>query len=109
MSSSSLSSSSSCLIKCQRIQYPDLRDSTSLRSIPSVERILSSRTFAPLAEEFGRARLKEAVVEHLDSLRLAREPFDEASAVARVRWSLPVSPASTLRRARKRICLSAHR
>ena len=36
-----------------------------------MERILSSRTFAPLAEEFGRARLKEAVVEHLDSLRLA--------------------------------------
>jgi len=63
-----------------------------------VERILSSRTFAPLAEEFGRARLKEAVVEHLDSLRLAREPFDEASAVARVRSSLQGSTASTLRR-----------
>src|SRR2546428_13211459 len=83
MSSSSLSSSSSCLIKCQRIQYADLRDSTSLRSIPSVERILSSGAFRPLVGEFGRARLKEAVVEHLDSLRLAREAFDEASAVGR--------------------------
>src|SRR5581483_2993762 len=98
MSSSSLSSSSSCLITFQRIQYPLLRDSTSLRNIPSVERILSSAPFVPLVAEFGRERVKEAVVAHLGGLRAAREPFDDLTAVTSVRAALASATASTLRR-----------
>src|ERR671936_263503 len=95
MSSSSLSSSSSCLITWQRIQYAFLRDSTSsLRSIPSVERILSAAAFSGLIDDFGRARVKEAVVAHLDGLRSAREAFDERVAVESVRAALAGATAS---------------
>src|SRR5437879_4812002 len=98
MSSSSLSSSSSCLITSQRIQYAHLRDSTSLRAIPSVERILSSEAFSSLVAEFGRSRVKEAVVAHLERLRQTREPFDDVTAVTAARASLESATASTLRR-----------
>lgn len=71
---------------------------SSLRSIPSVERILSAAAFAPLASEFGRARLKEAVTEHLADLRHRRAAYDEAEAVDAVRTSLTAAMRSTLRR-----------
>src|SRR6266542_1547055 len=98
MSSSSLSSSSSRLITCQRIQYAHLRDSTSLRSIPSVERILSSAAFVPLIAEFGRTRVKVALIGHLERLRQAGESFDDVTAVTSVRAALATATASTLRR-----------
>ncbi|HLJ73034.1 MAG TPA: L-seryl-tRNA(Sec) selenium transferase [Thermoanaerobaculia bacterium] len=80
------------------MQYAHLRDSTSARSIPSVERILSSESFAELIARFGRSRVKEAVVEHLGMLRRGRQPYDEAAAIASARAQLEVKTASTLRR-----------
>lgn len=73
-------------------------DSASLRSIPSVERLLSSALFEPLIAAFGRARVKEAVVRHLDRLRLARERYEESQAVADVEEALRGAMSSTLRR-----------
>ena len=57
----------------------------ALRRIPSVERILSAAAFAPLVDELGRERVKDAVVVHLDRLRRARAEYDENEAVAAVR------------------------
>jgi len=68
------------------------------RQIPSVERILSAAAFAPLVEELGRERVKEAVVDHLDGLRSARAAYDEGEALAAVRASLAASTSSSLRR-----------
>jgi L-seryl-tRNA(Ser) seleniumtransferase len=76
---------------------PDAGDS-ALRSIPSVERILSSDAFAEVIAEFGRDRVKEAVVVHLETLRSARGTFDENAAVDEARNQLAVATASTLRR-----------
>jgi L-seryl-tRNA(Ser) seleniumtransferase len=73
------------------------RDS-SLRTIPSVERILSAAAFAPLAAEHGRERVKGAVVEHLARLRAERVPYDESQAATAVRGTLEAETASTLRR-----------
>ena len=70
----------------------------ALRSIPSVERILSSDALAPLLDAFGRARVKEAVVAHLDSVRRTRGGWDEPAAVDAVRNAVAASIASTLRR-----------
>src|ERR1700737_315158 len=97
MSSSSLSSSVSCLITYQRIQYAHLRDSTSLRSIPSVERILSSQGFSSLIAEFGRATVKDAVVDHLEGLRSGARRFEEEAAVGAIRAALRTATAATLR------------
>jgi L-seryl-tRNA(Ser) seleniumtransferase len=72
-------------------------DSSLLRAIPSVERILSSAAFAPLLGEFGRSRVKDAVVSHLHRLRMAREAFDDTAAVLAVRGALKSGSASTLR------------
>lgn len=74
-------------------------DSATLRSIPSVERILSAPAYAPLAEEFGRERVKNAVVEHLSGLRAARAPYAEDEAIGAVRETLTKATRSTLRRA----------
>ncbi len=76
------------------------RDSEAghLRSIPSVERILSNPAFVKLASEFGRDRVKSAVVTHLGSLRRSGEAFDEPLAVSEARERLSVSVSSTLRR-----------
>lgn len=71
---------------------------SSLRTIPSVERILSAAAFAPLVGEYGRERVKEAVVEHLAGLRAVRESWDESSAVDVVSGSLGASVRSSLRR-----------
>jgi L-seryl-tRNA(Ser) seleniumtransferase len=76
---------------------PDAGDS-ALRSIPSVERILSSDAFAGVIAEFGRDRVKEAVVVHLESLRGTRGTFDENAAVDDARNQLALATASTLRR-----------
>jgi L-seryl-tRNA(Ser) seleniumtransferase len=63
-----------------------------------MEKILSSAAFAPLLHEFGREHVKAAATAHLDALRGAAAPYDEAAAVAAVRASLARSTASTLRR-----------
>ena len=68
------------------------------RSIPSVERLLSSEAFGLLVGEFGRERVKDAVVTHLTHLRKAGGVFDERSAVDSVAEALATSTASTLRR-----------
>src|SRR5260370_13841927 len=102
MSSSSLSSSSSCLITVWPIQYapmPKSRPSSgdsALRSIPSVERILSGDTFATSIREFGRDAVKDAVVAHLESLRNEPRPFDEDIATDQVLNALTAATAATL-------------
>ncbi len=67
------------------------------RSIPSVERILSSDTFAPVIAEFGREPLKRALTAHLGDLRREGIPFDELAGADDVRSRLTTSMASTLR------------
>jgi L-seryl-tRNA(Ser) seleniumtransferase len=69
----------------------------SLRTIPSVERILSAETFAPLVDSFGRGRVKDAVVEHLALVRANRDSYSEDDAVHAVRGTLAVATASSLR------------
>ncbi len=72
-------------------------DSSPLRAIPSVERILSSGSFEALVAEFGRVRVKDAVVGHLDRLRQTRAPFEQTVATAAVREALASATRSTLR------------
>lgn len=71
---------------------------SSLRSIPSVERILSAASFAPLIAEHGRERVKDAVVGHLATLRAHRASYAEGEAVDAARAALAASTRSTLRR-----------
>ena len=75
----------------------EARDS-SFRSIPSVERILSAASFAPLISEFGRERVKDAVVEHLVTIRAERGAWEEAVAIEAVEETLAAATASTLTR-----------
>src|SRR3954454_4687989 len=104
MSSSSLSSSSSCLITVRPLQYapmPKSRPSSgdsALRSIPSVERILSSDAFAGVGRDFGRDAGKNGVVEFVDMLRGDEGTSVESEAPAGVVNSLTAATASTLRR-----------
>src|SRR5215203_2251141 len=69
-----------------------------LRSIPSVERILSAASFAPLVRDYGREQVKEAVAEHLATLRAHRAVYDEADARDAAAASLAAATRSTLRR-----------
>ncbi len=71
---------------------------SSLRTIPSVERILSSKPFAALVSEYGRERVKEAVAEHLATLRAHRGEYDETEARAAAAASLAAATGSTLQR-----------
>lgn len=73
-------------------------DSSPFRNIPSVERILSAASFAPLVSEFGRERVKEAVVEHLATLRARRAAYDEQEAFVVANDALSLATTSTLRR-----------
>lgn len=70
----------------------------TLRSIPSVERILSSSGFARLADDFGRERVKEALVAHLADLRRRRAGWHEEAAIAAVREAAGTATSSALRR-----------
>jgi len=70
----------------------------ALRSIPSVERILTSEAFVPLIDEFGRDRVKNAITDHLAALRAMRAAYDESAAAAAARESLAIAVASSLRR-----------
>ena len=74
-------------------------DSAVLRAIPSVERILSAAALAPLIAEFGRERVKGAIVEHLAALRATRTAYEERDAIAAISESLSIATRSTLRRA----------
>src|SRR4051812_28008462 len=69
----------------------------SLRSIPAVERILSSSAFEPLVTAFGRDNVKHHLGSYLSTLRKARNPYDESHAAAAVGGSLRTSTESTLR------------
>ncbi len=71
---------------------------SSLRAIPSVEKILSADVFAPLIREFGRERVKEAVVDHLTTVRAMRSDYDEAGMVTGVGAAIAAATRSTLRR-----------
>src|SRR4051812_44954278 len=54
------------------------------RAIPSVDWILKAAAFAPLIEEFGRERVKNALAEYLGTIRAARALYNEAKAAAAV-------------------------
>lgn len=75
-----------------------MAEDSALRRIPSVERILSAAAFAPLIDELGRERVKEAVVAHLAHLRNARAAYDESSVLAAVQAMVAATTSSTLRR-----------
>jgi L-seryl-tRNA(Ser) seleniumtransferase len=76
----------------------EARDSAPLRAIPSVERILSASIFGPLVADFGRLRVKETVVAHLDRLRRSGKGYQEEEAAAATRAALASLTASTLGR-----------
>jgi L-seryl-tRNA(Ser) seleniumtransferase len=71
---------------------------SALRSLPSVERILSSAALAPLMAAFGRARLKGAVAAHLAALRREHAPWNERDATEAISTLVAKSTSSTLRR-----------
>ena len=71
---------------------------SALRAIPSVERILSAAAFAPLVSDYGRERVKDAVVEHLTTVRATRGAYDEGEAVRAVAHAIAAATRSTLRR-----------
>jgi L-seryl-tRNA(Ser) seleniumtransferase len=70
----------------------------ALRSIPSVERILSGQAFSRLAGEFGRERVKEALAIHLTALRSSSTEYDESKAVTALVTTLRNATQTTLRR-----------
>jgi L-seryl-tRNA(Ser) seleniumtransferase len=70
---------------------------SALRSIPSVERILSADAFATLIREFGRERVKDGVVDHLTTVRATRGEYEESEAVRAVGEALGAATRSTLR------------
>src|SRR5687768_8092836 len=76
---------------------PAFAGHSALRSIPSVERILSADAFADLIAEFGRERVKEGVVDHLTTVRATRGEYEESEAVRAVREALTAATRSTLR------------
>jgi L-seryl-tRNA(Ser) seleniumtransferase len=69
---------------------------SALRAIPSVEKILSAASVAPLIEEYGRERVKEAVVDHLTTVRAMRGEYDEAETVEAVGAAIAAATRSTL-------------
>jgi L-seryl-tRNA(Ser) seleniumtransferase len=69
-----------------------------LRSLPSVERILSTATFVTLASEFGRERVKDSVSRHLAALRSSRAAWVEPEAAAAVRKDVAATTSPSLRR-----------
>lgn len=71
---------------------------SALRAIPSVEKILSADAFAPLIAEYGRERVKEAVVDHLTTVRAVRGAYDETEAAEAVGVAIAAATRSTLRR-----------
>ena len=70
---------------------------SSLRRIPSVERILSSESLRDMVAQFGRERVKDAVCLHLETIRRDRVLFEESAAASDVRARLAVATESTLR------------
>src|SRR3954470_955718 len=70
----------------------------ALRTIPSVDWILSAAAFAPLIEEFGRECVKDAVVQHLSTIRATRTAYVQREVVAAVGAAIASATRSTLRR-----------
>src|SRR5260221_665829 len=77
---------------------PTAPGDSALRAIPAVERILAGAALAPLIASYGRARVKEALTAHLDTLRAERASWDEPAAVPRVRAAVAHAHGSPLRR-----------
>lgn len=71
---------------------------SGLRGIPSVERILTAAAYEPLIREFGRERVKEAVVDHLTGLRATRSAYEEGETVTAVAAAISAATRSSLRR-----------
>lgn len=69
---------------------------SALRAIPSVEKILSAPAFGALIAEYGRERVKEAIVDHLTTVRAMRGEYDEAEAAEAVAAAVAAATRSTL-------------
>ena len=69
-----------------------------LRTIPSVDRILSTPAFVKLASEWSRDRVKVTLGEHLAAIRVSAVGYDEATALVVVTEGLSLSTSSSLRR-----------
>src|ERR1700737_3643668 len=67
------------------------------RSIPAVERILSTAAFSTLAAGFGRDNVKRHLTDHLHVLRSERRPYDESHAAEAVSAALYRAVETTLR------------
>ncbi|MGZ7081139.1 MAG: hypothetical protein ACXVJT_17125, partial [Thermoanaerobaculia bacterium] len=70
----------------------------NLRSIPAVERILSSDAFSALVSAFGRDNVKRQLTAYLQSLRALRRPYVAAESVEKVAAALRTATETTLRR-----------
>ncbi|MGZ4778577.1 MAG: L-seryl-tRNA(Sec) selenium transferase [Thermoanaerobaculia bacterium] len=70
----------------------------NLRSIPAVERILSSDAFSALVSAFGRDNVKRQLTAYLQSLRALRRPYVAAESVEKVAAALQSATQTTLRR-----------
>ncbi len=77
---------------------PAVPPDSALRAIPAVERVLSGAALAPLIGSYGRARVKEALTAHLETLRAERASWDEPAAVAAITAAVAQATGSTLRR-----------
>src|SRR6266851_4800112 len=69
----------------------------NLRSIPAVERILSSAAFSSLVASFGRDNVKRHLADFLHALRSERRPYDESQAAKGVSAALHSATDTTLR------------
>src|SRR6266852_2162314 len=69
----------------------------NLRSIPAVERILSSAAFSSLVASFGRDNVKRHLADFLHTLRSERRPYDESQAAKGVSAALHSATDTTLR------------
>src|SRR5687767_14998966 len=68
------------------------------RSIPSIERLLSSAGVSPLVETFGRERVKSGLARTLQSVRDRRASFDHDACISETAELLRRETAGTLRR-----------
>ncbi|MFZ2492088.1 MAG: L-seryl-tRNA(Sec) selenium transferase, partial [Thermoanaerobaculia bacterium] len=71
---------------------------STLRSLPSIDRLLSSPDLSGLISRYGREEVKKSIVAHVARLRAGKLPYDPVAAVDEVSTTLSVSTGSTLRR-----------
>lgn len=70
----------------------------ALRSLPSIDRLLSSPDYSDLIALYGRDEVKRSVVAYVARLRSERGAYDPAAARTAVTEALAASTSSTLRR-----------